>query len=228
MLVLKIVAEKPVHKKRRLFKKEKGTSFIERKRVVLSGKLFYIAEIPESQLESQDAQRLFKAFKGKVIVADDMKHAVDNSYLFQPYEYYQRAFLSSLIKRLKSENVIDRCVFIKIKSFKKCAEITELIRISKKVTVCAEKYFDFDEVYNYCFENYGAVIYKASFVDRNTKQCFFCDLTGCDTPHSTSLYYNGIRETLSLDKSYFSVNSDVELLENLGISPEEAAAVIYA
>lgn len=228
MLVLKIVSDKPVCKKRSLFKKRKDVNFIERERVILNGKLFYIAEIPESLLESHDTQRLFNAFKGRIIVADNMKQVIDNSYLFQPYEYYQRAFLSSLISRVKSEDVFDRCVLLKIKTFKKCDEITELVKISKKVIVCAEKYFDFDGIYSYCFEKYGAVIHRVNTVDNNTNQCFFCDLTGCDVPQGISVYYKGIRERLSPDKSYFSANADVELLENLGISREEASAVIYA
>jgi hypothetical protein len=228
MLILKIIEDEPLVRKRKVFKKRREVKPITRERVVLNGKLFYIAEIQRSQLSEESACRLFGAFKGRIVVADDFSASIDKSYLFQPYEYYQRAFISALIFKVEAEKTSDRNVFLRLKSFKKCDEIFELIRVSKKLVVCAESFYDFDEVCNFCFERYGAVVYKADSSKDNESLCFNCDLSGCDIQMNATFYFKGKRELLDIDRSYFKENSDVKFLENLGISREVAAAVIYA
>lgn len=213
-------------KKRRVFKKKNYEPIFKRERVIIGDKSIYILSLSKSYLDDESFKTLLKSYKGKVIVEKENQELIPEEFLYKADDYYCKALLSSLIKRIKVENVGNRNVLIKLCEFHSCEELFELVMIAKRVVFCFGKENDFDRFYEECYNQYGSVVRVLSDCRCANDYNFFLDLTEIDYDGKAQVLTDGVPSVLYPDNSYFRKDKNTDLLSKLGIDFKIACAVI--
>ncbi len=225
MLVIKDLFEDiEVNNKRKGFKKSRKISqnFI-RYTDYINNKPFYIIEVNKNYLFSENMQRLLFAYKGRVIINDNLPQEYFFEYLFNSTEYFLRALLSSLLNRVKYEKNI-KSICIKYHNILICEEVFEIVKNVRNVHFIVKEEGGTDGFKEECFKRYGTYI-KIGECGCLGGFDIYIDLSSMTDDGKCEIYYKGKRALLYPDCSFFEVNDNVRKLLKHGVDKKIACAI---
>lgn len=225
LLVIKdLLDDFEVDKKRKIFKRSPNLpqNFI-RYTDYINNKPFYIIEVSKNFLLSENMQRLLAAYKGKVLINENIPQEQFLEYLYDSTEYFIRALLSSLLNRIKYEKDIES-ICIKYNSILICEEIFEIVKSVRNVHFIVNQDIETEIFKNECLKRYG------TFVKTGECNCLagfdiYNDLSEMTPDGKCEIYFKGVRGILYPDSTFFETNDSVKKLLKYGVNKKIACAI---
>lgn len=189
----------------------------------INNKPFYIVEVGKNFLCTENMQKLLYAYKGCVLINENLPEEPFCEYLFDAREYYLRALLSSLSNRVKYEKDINS-ICIKNENILICEEVFEIIKNVRTVHFIVSKDIQTEVFQDECLKRYGTFIKIGEY-------CCFDEFDVCiDLSQMTSdgkceIFFNGKTGLLYPDSSFFDATENVKKLLAYGVDKKIACAI---
>ncbi len=213
-----------VNNKRKSFKKSQKTqpSFI-RYTDYINNKPFYVIEVSKNCLCSDNMKRLLTAYKGRVLINENLPQEQFIQYLYDATEYFVRALLSSLLNRIKYEKNIES-ICIKYNSILICDEVFEIVKSVRNVHFIVNEDIETQIFKDECFERYG------TFVKTGECNCIggfdiYIDISEMTADGKCEIFFKGIKGILYPDITFFEANDSVKKLLKYGVNKKIACAI---
>ena len=189
----------------------------------INNKPFYVVEVGKNFLCSENMQRLLSAYKGWVLINENVPKEPFCEYLFDAREYYLRALLSSLSNRVKYEKEINS-ICIKNDYVLICDEVFEIIKNVRNVHFIVSKDLQTEKFQDECLKRYG------TFIKIGECSCFnefdiYIDLSQMTVDGKCEIILNGKMGLLYPDSSFFEANDTVKKLIAYGVDKKIACAI---
>lgn len=189
----------------------------------INNKPFYILELGKNFSCAENIQRLLTAYKGYVLINENLSKEPFSEYLFDGNEYFLRALLSSLANRVKYENNINS-ICIKNTSLLVCEELFEIIKNVRNVNFIVSKDTETENFQDECLKRYGTFV-KIGECSSFNEFDIYIDLSLMTEEGKCEIFINGKRCLLYPDNSFFEVNEGVKKLLACGVNKKIACAI---
>ena len=189
----------------------------------INNKPFYIIEVSKNFLYSENMQKLLSAYKGSILINENLQKEPFSEYLFDAKEYFLRALLSSLSNRIKYEKTINS-ICIKNENILICEEVFEIIKNVRNVHFIVSKDMQTDIFQDECLKRYG------TFIKIGECSCFnefdiYIDLSQMTADGKCEIFLKGKSGLLYPDSSFFEASDTVKKLLAYGVDKKIACAI---
>lgn len=226
MLILKVMQDEFDVENNRLFrrKKRRVEKSSERSNIKVNDKIYTYVKMPYGVLREEETKRLLNRYKGRILFCESEALQEELSeYSFDYKPYFKRAVLSSLKNQIIASGSGSFSLCVRDESFVFNNEITELAKAIKKLTLITEESVATQEFTDYCFYNFGAVVFVTEDRAGNCDDMYI-DLGSIDDSGKAFLNIRGKNMILYPDADYFIGNNGVRDLVSLGVPPKIACA----
>ncbi len=223
MLILKFNEENN-KKTLKLFRKKRKNIVHNKSSFVCKSIIFNVVEISENDLFNQEIISLLNKYKGAVL--DTRNKEINShlsSYLYDYSFYVKRAVLSSFIDFVSASDIRD--IVIYDENFRFSQEYVRLAQICRRLVIYCNENKEIIMFSKYCYNKFGLNVFvnDESFV--NGKKIYL-NLDNVKKEGSITLNNGDKIFEIVPDKKYFTENSFVNKLMNLGVSHDMACAVV--
>ena len=189
----------------------------------INDKPFYILEIEKNHLNSERIQKLLSAYKGRIVLNENLALEPFEEYLFDGTDYFFRAVLSSLVNKIEFEKNI-KSICIKYDRILVCEEVFELVKNVRNFYYAVEDNKQIEYFKNECFNRYGTWV-NIGNVDSFESIDVYIDLSQLTADGKCEIDFKGKRGLLYPDCSFFDINDNVRKLLKYGVNRRIACAI---
>ncbi len=223
MLILKLNEEKK-QKSLKLFRKKRKNIIHNKCSFVCRSIIFNVVEISENDLFNQEIISLLNKYKGAVLDTRNKEtNSFLSSYLYDYSFYLKRAVLSSFIDFVNASDIRD--IVIYDENFRFSEEYVRLAQICRRLVIYCNEDKEIIMFSKYCYNKFGLNIFvnDESFI--NDKKIHI-NLNNLKKEKSVMLNNGDKIFKIVPDKKYFTENSFVKKLTDLGVSHNMACAAV--
>lgn len=189
----------------------------------INNKPFYIVEVGKNFLCTENMQKLLYAYKGCVLINENLPEEPFSEYLFDAKTYFLRALLSSLANRVKFEKNISS-ICIKNNSILICDEVYEIIKNVRNVHFIVSKDNLTENFQDECLKRYGTFV-KIGESSSFNEFDIYIDLSLMTEDGKCEIFIKGKRCLLYPDNSFFDADESVKKLLACGVNKKIACAI---
>ncbi|MBQ8182517.1 MAG: hypothetical protein IJ025_01275 [Clostridia bacterium] len=225
MLIIKYSDSKNGKEKQRTFikrkiKRERG---VKRENIIILGKVCSLLEINDNIYSTNELERIFKVFSGKIIGKPSIiREFVPEEYRFCYETYYKRAIVSSIIKNFNN-NLSGFSVCIRDNDFQLLPEYADLVGKTKKLVFLSERNQNAAIFSQYCFVEYGAYVDFKNLCDTYSHNLFL-DFLDIDETGRTFIKLDGKDMLIYPDAEYFITDYELSEVLKVGVPAKIACA----
>lgn len=227
MLIIKIIPEREGREKlkgKRKKQKQKN-ELIKRFSVNINTTCATVLELPCSELKNPDIEKLFKIYKGRILLSENApKNTVPEEYLFNPKPYFNRALLSALSKQMIFLSKDNRSFCLKYPDFSPTVTMSEIVRYARSFTLITPKSTLAQQFKEECYETLGAIITVKEEEPNIDKFDVFADFTKTDENAKLIMTVKGKDAVLYPDPEFFRCKNKIDMAFSYGINEKIACA----